>query len=93
VFIINDPETFWLNATNIVLGVVTLVCIAAMATGLYQDVKARVLARRTVPAHADDHAFVVPALGLTMADGGERVDEKTTSPAPRTPNGTQQPRG
>ena len=91
-FIINESDTFWLNATNIVLGLVTLVCIAVMGTGLYQDLKARVLARRTVPAPADDHAFVVPMLGVTMADGGERVDATTASPAPAKPDG-QQPRG
>jgi hypothetical protein len=70
----NDFETFWLTATNVVLGLVTLVCILAIGFALYKDVRARVLARRSVAlAHADDHAFVIPMLGVTMADGGERI--------------------
>jgi hypothetical protein len=31
----------------------------------------------TVRAHEDSHALAIPELGLTMADGGEPVDQKT----------------
>lgn len=33
----------------------------------------RALKRVPKAATADDHAFDVPGLGLTMADGGERI--------------------
>ena len=69
-----DSDTFWLTVINAILGLVTLICVVAMGSGLYQDVKARVLARRRVRVTADDHAFVLPKLGITMADGGERID-------------------
>ncbi len=69
-----DSDTFWLTITNTILGLVTLICVVAMGSGLYQDVKARVLARRRVRVPADDHAFVLPKLGITRADGGERID-------------------
>jgi hypothetical protein len=79
--ITNDFETFWLTATNIVLGLVTLVCCGVFAHGLILEVKARLASRRAkVVIPSDDHAFVVPALGLTMADGGERLDANEEKP-------------
>ncbi|HTX99329.1 MAG TPA: hypothetical protein VMG09_04870 [Bacteroidota bacterium] len=75
--ITNDFDTFWLTATNIALGLVTLVCLVVLGRGLFLDLKVRLAARRTrLAVPADDHAFVVPMLGVTMADGGERVDKK-----------------
>jgi hypothetical protein len=83
---LNDPSTYWLNIMNIALGVVVLLCCAAVAYGVMQEVAAR--RRRRVAAAGldrevsdlvtayDGHAFHVPELGLTMADGGEPVDQK-----------------
>ncbi len=77
----NDFETFWLTATNVVLGLVTLVCFIVLAHGLFMELKSRLALRRTkLAVPADDHAFVVPMLGVTMADGGERVDKKPAGP-------------
>ena len=70
-----DPETFWLNATNIALGAVTLICIIAVASVVFREVLARVRARVVEVLPSDDHAFAHPELGLTMADGGERLDK------------------
>ena len=79
--ITNDFETFWLTATNVVLGLVTLVCLIVLAHGLFLELKARLAVRRaSLAVPADDHAFVVPMLGVTMADGGERVDKKPAGP-------------
>ena len=33
-FNFNDPNTFWLNVTNIVLGLVTLICCVAVGRGV-----------------------------------------------------------
>jgi hypothetical protein len=76
-FDINDPNTFWLNVTNIGLGVVTLICLAVVGYGVVQEVLVRVRKRRTI--EADDHAMLVPELGLTMADGGERIEKSDLS--------------
>ncbi len=73
-FNFNDPETLWLNLTNIGLGIVTLVCLTFVGQALYREVAARMRKRAAGPVEHDDHAFVVPELGLTMADGGERLD-------------------
>lgn len=70
-FDMNNPETFWLNVTNIGLGLVTAICVFVFAKALYSEIAERVRARVTVPD--DDHSFVHADLGITMADGGEPV--------------------
>jgi hypothetical protein len=82
----NDPETFWLSVTNLGLGIVVLVCIGAVAIGVIQELNARRRLRaemngidrelRDLVSDFDGHAFDVPGLGLTMADGGEPIDDK-----------------
>jgi hypothetical protein len=47
-----------------------LVIMAGVARELLHRWQQRAL------AHGDDHAFATPALGVTMADGGERIDER-----------------
>jgi len=72
-----DPETYWLNATNVVLGIVTLVCVIAVSSTVLRELLQR--ARQHVPVFAprDEHTFVLSDLGITMADGGEKVvDER-----------------
>jgi hypothetical protein len=85
----NDPSTYWLTITNIALGVVTLICCVAVGVGIVQEVVAR---RRKAAAlsgidrevahlvstYGDSHAFQVPNLGVTMADGGEKIGKKET---------------
>lgn len=70
-----ESETYWLNVTNIVLGLVTLVCLVAVAGVTIREVAARARKRVHAFAHEDSHTFVLPDLGITMADGGEKIDE------------------
>jgi hypothetical protein len=74
----DGPDVFWLNFTNIALGLVTLLCVIAIAGGVARELLLRW--ERRAAALEDDHAFATPGLGVTMADGGERLDE--TKPAP-----------
>ncbi|MGA2132719.1 MAG: hypothetical protein ABSH50_10535 [Bryobacteraceae bacterium] len=79
----SDPETHWLIVTNIILGLVVVLCVAIMAGGMVHEVIARLRKRRRVSAEIDrdmqmlndDHAFHVPGLGITMADGGEKHEK------------------
>jgi hypothetical protein len=73
----SDPNTYWLNITDIALGAVTLVCVALVAQAVLREVLARVRNRIPAALRQDSHAFAVPELGLTMADGGEPVNPST----------------
>jgi hypothetical protein len=85
--ILSDPSTYWLTITNIGLGVVTLICCFAVAFGVVQELAAKRKKKAALSAldhevsdltasFGDGHAFQIPQLGLTMADGGEPAVEK-----------------
>ena len=94
----SDPSTYWLTVTNIGLGVVALVCCAAVAIGVIQELAAKhkkAAAMSSLDREVADlvssyggHAFQVPGLGLTMADGGEEVDPGH-GPAGEKPTGEE----
>jgi hypothetical protein len=79
-----DSQTLWLNLTNLTLGIVTLICIAAVAYGVAQELFARRRVRQSLDDEvrqltagiSDPYTMQVPGLGLTMADGGEPIDPK-----------------
>jgi hypothetical protein len=83
---VSDPSTYWLTITNIGLGVVVLICAIAVGIGILQEVAAKRRKRLEmarldkevadlVASYGDGHAFDVPGLGITMADGGEKLDK------------------
>ena len=82
----SDPATYWLTVTNIALGLVTLICCAAVALGIFQELAAKRKRSSAMSkldhevsdlvASYDGHAFHVPNLGLTMADGGDPIGKK-----------------
>jgi hypothetical protein len=77
---VSDLSTYWLTVTNIVLGLVVLVCCAAVAAGIAQELAER--RKKSAAASKLDrevadlvaayggYAFQVPGLGVTMANGG-----------------------
>ena len=68
-----DKETFWLNVTNAVLGLVTLVAFAAVIGSAASESLERAWKRLMVSVRGiDPHTLHVPELGSTMADGGEK---------------------
>ena len=82
----SDPQTYWLSVTNIVLGVVVVICFVAMLAGIAHELISRVHHRRRIEAESDrdmrsleeGRAFQVPGLGITMAAGGVKLP-----PAPK----------
>jgi hypothetical protein len=82
----SDPSTYWLTIMNIALGVLVLAACLAVAFGVVQELAAK--RRKSAAASKldrevsdlvasfDGHAFNVPGLGLTMADGGEEHGKK-----------------
>lgn len=77
-----EPSAYWLNIMNAVLGLVVLICCAAVGVGVFQELAARRKKRAALSAldrevaDFDIHAVNVPSLGLTMADGGEPIEKK-----------------
>ncbi len=75
-----DPQTLWLNLTNVALGVVVLACLLAVALPVIKELFVR---RKTsveldremkelvAGFESNPHILDVPGLGVTMADGGE----------------------
>jgi len=78
-------EAFWLNVTNLGLGLAVLAILVAVAFSVGKEALARFRQQLALRPREETHAFVVGGLGLTMADGGEmippRKDEKPLPPA------------
>jgi hypothetical protein len=89
--------TFWLNMTNFALGIITLLALVVVFGAVGWDLlvlkvhHARKLRSADLNSFDEDlramlqgsHSLSVPGLGLTMADGGERVE-------PSKPEGSDQ---
>jgi len=90
----NDPQTLWLNLTNIALGVVTVIAVCGAVGAVVWELalkhrKAREAdgldAELKAMLDTSPHTFAVPGLGLTMADGGEPVaPRQNESPQTKT---------
>ena len=79
--------TFWLNMTNLALGVITALALLVVASAVGWELLARRRQARETDTfdeelralwRTDSHTFSVPELGLTMADGGERIEPGKT---------------
>lgn len=78
--------TMWLNITNLALGIVTLVALLLVFFAVGWDLLVRKVKEpaRIGLRDIDDelqallnrqsHSLSVPGLGLTMADGGEKIE-------------------
>jgi hypothetical protein len=81
---------FWLNLTNIALGIIVVLALLLIAYGVIWEVlirRKKHAGLRDVDAEMQSmlkkefgHTLTVPELGVTMADGGEHV--KSGSPKP-----------
>ena len=63
-----NAETPWI-VTNQIMGIVTLVCGFIIVRDIVRGVRLQ-LEPKAKRVALDDHAFEMPGLGLTMADGG-----------------------
>jgi hypothetical protein len=81
-----EDWTMWLNITNFALGLVTLISLLVVFFAVGWDLlvrkvgKAREVNLNNIDAdlkallQGASHSFSVPEFGLTMADGGERIE-------------------
>lgn len=68
-----EHELLLLTIANAALGIATLIACVMIGWAAFSELAERFRAR--VTTLADDHAFDMAGLGVTMADGGEKVDE------------------
>jgi plasmid stability protein len=76
--------TFWLMMTNYALAMITVLALSLVFVAVCWDlIVLKVRKARTMDSidselratlHAGSHSLSVPELGLTMADGGERLE-------------------
>jgi len=80
--------TFWLNMTNFALGMVTVVAVVLVLSSVGWDLLVRKVHTVGKPAGLNlstldvelramlqgSHSMYEPGLGLTMADGGEKIE-------------------
>jgi len=88
----NDDWVFWLNLTNIALGLVVVLAVLVTGYGLVWELVSRFKKTRTVTNLDEElkgmmrgefsHGLPVQGLGMTMADGGE-----PTKPMPEQSSG------
>jgi len=72
-FDLSDPRS-WTYFTNWLLVIVAFIAAGYIGYRLYREKRAH------TTANADDaHTLVLPDLGVTMADGGEKVAEKKSA--------------
>jgi len=88
---------FWLNMTNLALGIVTFAAVAVVVGAVAWELVAR-RARKVRDAdridaelinmvHSASGARLVPGLGYTMADGGEPIEDSRSAGAEQKPQG------
>ncbi len=92
--------TFWFNMTNFALGMITILAVLVVISAVGWDLFAAWLhkARRVENVNwnairadlrgmwsNEPHTLSVPELGLTMADGGEKIDPSKPKPEEKTP--------
>lgn len=69
------PKTFWLLATNVLLGLAVIVCCVMIVWYLIRDMKRHKKEKKEESLVPPDYLKGLKDLGVTMQDGGERIDE------------------
>jgi hypothetical protein len=76
-----DPQTLWIDGINLALGIVTLCCLAMIASVVINEVIDRWVDRLLGTPGADAHTLRVCGHGATMTGGGEPIDDaRATGP-------------
>ncbi len=70
-----QADEIWFVMTNLALVLACLACFAIFAVAIIKEVFLRGRARVAAGVATDVHILHEPALGVTMADGGEPEDE------------------
>ena len=72
-----ESESIWLNLTNAALGLAVLVLLVAVGRVILQEVFGWAAMRPRDVRKRFAHSLNLEAFGITLADGGEPVNEMT----------------
>jgi len=68
-------KTFWLLATNVLLGFAVVACCVTIIWYLMRDMKRHRKDKKEESLVPPDYLNGLEDLGVTMPDGGEKIDE------------------
>jgi len=74
-FDFSDPRS-WQEITNFLLVAVALVAAVYIGIGVYRQSHARTKKAFRAHPEVDTHTMILPDLGITMADGGDKIEDK-----------------
>lgn len=69
------PDAFWLIVANLLLGLITLSCLAFLAISVIKDLRLRSRRKREVARVPDDYLSGLKNLGITILNKGRETDE------------------
>jgi hypothetical protein len=69
------PDTLWLITVNILLGLAIIVCSVMIAMNFVNEIRRRRRGRKDEAQVPDDYLKGLKDLGVTLPDGGEKIDE------------------
>jgi hypothetical protein len=70
-----EPEMLWLITINILLGLAIILCIVLVVLNLTREVRSNRKKRKAVAQVPDNYLAGLKDLGVTLPDGGKRIDE------------------
>jgi hypothetical protein len=70
-----NSEMFWLLLVNVVLGLAVLVCCLIIGWYVIRDIRQRARQKRDESRVPKDYLSGLKDLGITMNDGGKKIDE------------------
>ena len=69
------PDTLWLISVNILLGLAIIVCFVLIAMSLLNEIRKHRKEKKDVAQVPGDYLKGLKDLGVTLPDGGEKIDE------------------
>lgn len=69
------PDTLWLITVNILLGLAIIVCSVMIAMNLMSEIRRHRREKKEEAQVPDDYLKGLKDLGVTLPDGGEKIDE------------------
>lgn len=69
------PDTLWLITVNILLGLAIIVCSVVIAMSLLNEIRKHRRGKKEEAQVPDDYLKGLKDLGVTLSDGGEKIDE------------------